>query len=80
MRNLTYMNAKPSISLMALLIFMLTLMSCTSTTVDPPVPILPVPTERQLAWHEMEQYAFVHFTINTSSNFEKLTAEIIYIF
>lgn len=33
--------------------------------VTPPAPVLPIPTERQLAWQNMEQYAFVHFTTNT---------------
>ena len=31
----------------------------------PPVPFGAVPSERQLAWHQLEAYAFVHFTINT---------------
>ena len=55
---------------MAQLFIILLLMGCTSTVVDPPVPIHPVPTERQLAWHEMEQYAFVHFTTNTFTDKE----------
>lgn len=33
--------------------------------VTPPTPLLPVPAANQLAWHQMELNAFVHFTTNT---------------
>jgi alpha-L-fucosidase len=38
--------------------------------VKPPVPLLPVPTEQQMAWHEMELNAFIHFTTNTFTGLE----------
>ncbi|MCK5441807.1 MAG: alpha-L-fucosidase [Maribacter sp.] len=38
--------------------------------VEPPKPIGPLPSERQLAWHELDYYAFVHFNMNTFTNME----------
>jgi alpha-L-fucosidase len=48
--------------------FLATLFSCKE--VKPPEPFGPVPSERQLAWHEMEYYMFVHFTVNTFTDKE----------
>ncbi len=31
----------------------------------PPVPFGPVPSARQLRWHALEYYGFIHFTVNT---------------
>lgn len=41
-----------------------------SKTVLPPAAFGPVPTERQLRWHEMEFYGFLHFTVNTFTDKE----------
>lgn len=41
-----------------------------TTKVTPPTPVLPLPTPQQLAWHEMEMNAFVHFTTNTFTDLE----------
>lgn len=49
----------------AFLCFALWLNGCKSSRIGVPAAVLPVPTEKQLAWHEMEQYAFIHFTTNT---------------
>jgi len=56
---------KKSILLLSL-IFSIT--ACSQNT--PPEPIGPLPSERQLAWHELEYYMFVHFTVNTFTDKE----------
>jgi len=39
-------------------------------TVAPPVPYGAIPSPRQLAWHDLEFTAFLHFTVNTFTNKE----------
>lgn len=46
------------------------LVGVSANAVQPPEPYGPVPTERQLAWHAMEFYGFVHFTVNTFTDKE----------
>ena len=36
----------------------------------PPPPLLPTPSPRQLAWHDRDMYAFVHFNMNTFTDME----------
>jgi alpha-L-fucosidase len=41
-----------------------------SRKVKPPEPFGPVPSPRQLQWHDLEFYGFLHFTINTFTDRE----------
>jgi len=63
------MNQKISFFSFIFLNLLFVFYSC-KKEVNPPQPVLPVPTDRQLAWHEMEQYAFIHFTTNTFTDKE----------
>jgi len=50
------------------IVLLLVCFSC--ATVEPPAAVGPVPSGSQLAWHDMEYYAFVHFNMNTFTNME----------
>lgn len=50
--------------------FILFFIFISCSKVEPPKPFGPVPSARQLAWHEMEYYMFVHFTVNTFTDKE----------
>ncbi|HLO45720.1 MAG TPA: alpha-L-fucosidase [Leadbetterella sp.] len=39
--------------------------ACKTSKITSPKPLAVVPTKDQLAWHELETYAFIHFTTNT---------------
>src|SRR6516165_9249062 len=38
--------------------------------VEPPMPFGPVPSARQLLWHEVEFCGFIHFSMNTFTDEE----------
>lgn len=46
-------------------IILVTASTFAETAVPPPLPLMPIPTARQLAWQERELAMFIHFTVNT---------------
>ncbi|HMR58397.1 MAG TPA: hypothetical protein PKC10_13815 [Cyclobacteriaceae bacterium] len=48
-----------------LLLITVFIFNCSPKETPSPAPLLPVPAANQLAWHQMELNAFVHFTTNT---------------
>ncbi len=44
--------------------------TCCSRDPQPPKPHGPVPSPRQLQWHQLEFYGFLHFTVNTFTDQE----------
>ncbi len=53
-----------------LLLIRLTSLGFAQNAVPPPLPVMPIPTERQLEWQQRELAMFVHFTVNTFTNRE----------
>ena len=62
-KNFIFATMKRIISIVTVL---LTLASCTKD----PEPLYPVPSEAQLAWQQLETYAFIHFGLNTFNDLE----------
>lgn len=46
------------------------LFSIVSCSVSPPSPVGPTPSDRHMAWHGLQYYAFIHFNMNTFTDME----------
>ena len=53
-----------------ILIFVVFALGRSERSVAPPLPYGPLPSARQLHWHELEFYGFLHFTVNTFTDKE----------
>ena len=53
-----------------LLLFMGLFFETACSKKKPPAPYGPVPTEAQLAWHEMEMYGLIHYGVDTYTDKE----------
>ena len=68
--NLRTTNKRGSGWTTAALILVIMFWGCKPEVPEAPQALLPVPSPAQLAWHEMELNAFIHFTINTFTDKE----------
>ena len=68
--NLTKMKIKPITFITIVLLGMLISINAVSQKVNPPAPYGALPSERQMAWHEMEFYGFIHYTVNAFTDKE----------
>ena len=59
------MSNRPLYVSLSLLSLCIASISVSYGQVKPPAPYGPVPSENQMRWHEMEYYAFLHFSLNT---------------
>jgi len=62
------MNTRTRI--VGLISLFLAINAVSAAEVKPPEPFGAVPSEQHLAWHELEYYGFIHFTINTFTDRE----------
>ncbi len=53
-----------------LTIILLLVFACSQAQKNSPEPVGPLPSKRQLAWHKLDYYAFIHFNMNTFTNKE----------
>ncbi|MBK5247723.1 MAG: hypothetical protein JJE49_10720, partial [Peptostreptococcaceae bacterium] len=61
---------KSDFSKLSIFILILIATACQTTKIAPPAAIGPVPSQKQLDWHNMEMNAFIHFTMNTFTDKE----------
>ncbi len=65
-----FITLKGSMKIYVFTIFLISLIFTACKNNDTPEPFGAFPSERQMDWHKMDYYAFIHFNINTFSDLE----------